>query len=82
MDTLKHLLGLSPDLAATIKCCYHDVKVPAETFRIITVQDLAKLHSPLDDMAKVQPPDRWKLGWRGPLAHSTSSSTRTRARWK
>ena len=47
VDTLKHLLGLSPDLAATIKC-------PAETF---TVQDLAKLHFPLDDMAKVQPPD-------------------------
>ena len=27
VDTLKHLLGLSPDLAATIKCRYHDVKV-------------------------------------------------------
>ena len=44
VDTLKHLLGLSPDLPATIKCRYNDVKVPAETFRIITVQDLAKLH--------------------------------------
>ena len=56
VDTLKHLLGLSPDLAATIKCRYHDVKVPAQTFTI-TVQDLAKLHYFLDDMAKVQPPD-------------------------
>ena len=53
VDTLKHLLGLSPDLPATIKCRYNDVKVPAETFRIITVQDLAKLHHSLDDMAKI-----------------------------
>ena len=57
VDTLKHLLGLSPDLPATIKCRYNDVKVPAETFRIITVQDLAKLHHNLDDMAKIRPPD-------------------------
>ena len=26
VDTLKHLLGLSPDLPATIKCRYNDVK--------------------------------------------------------
>ena len=57
VDALKHLLGLSPDLPATIKCRYNDVKVPAETFRIITVQDLAKLHHNLDDMAKICPPD-------------------------
>ena len=34
--------GASPrtvaDLPATIKCRYNDVKVPAETFRIITKQ--------------------------------------------
>ena len=52
VDTLKHLLGLSPDLAATIKCRYHDVKVPAETFRVITVQDLLKLDKDLERMAR------------------------------
>ena len=69
VDTLKHLLGLSPDLPATIKCRYNDVKVPAETFRIITVQDLAKLHHNLDDMAKIRPPDLMLKGfeWRARL---------------
>ncbi|CAE7678373.1 unnamed protein product [Symbiodinium microadriaticum] len=49
VDTLKHLLGLSP---ATIKCRYHDVKVPADTFRVITVQDLLKLDKDLERMAR------------------------------
>ena len=73
VDTLKHLLGLSPDLPATIKCRYNDVKVPAETFRIITVQDLAKLHHSLDDMAKICPPDLMLDGfeWRArPRGHA------------
>ena len=66
VDTLKHLLGLSPDLPATIKCCYNDAKVPAGTFRIITVQDLGQ-HG--ED-----------LGLSGALARLTRSLTRTRAR--
>ena len=79
VDMLKHLLGLSPDLPATIKCRYNDVKAPAETFRIITVQDLAKLHHNLDDMAKIRPPDLMLEGfeWR---AHRLTRSSRTRAR--
>ena len=79
VDTLKHLLGLSPDLPATIKCRYNDVKVPAETFRIITVQDLAKLHHNLDDMAKVRPPDLMLEGfeWRArPLDKVFDADTR------
>ena len=79
MDTLKHLLGLSPDLPATIKCRYNDVKVPAETFRIITVQDLAKLHHNLDDMAKIRPPDLMLEGfeWRArPLDKVFDADTR------
>ena len=44
----------------------NNVKVLAETFRIITVQDLAKLHHNLDDMAKIRPPDLMLEGfeWR------------------
>ena len=79
VDTLKHLLGLSPDLPATIKCRYNDVKVPAETFRIITVQDLAKLHHNLDDMAKIRPPDLMLEGfeWRArPLDKVFDADTR------
>ena len=79
VDTLKHLLGLSPDLPATIKCRYNDVKVPAETFRIITVQDLAKLHHSLDDMAKICPPDLMLDGfeWRArPLDKVFDADTR------
>ena len=79
VDTLKHLLGLSPDLPATIKCRYNDVKVPAETFRIITVQDLAKLHHSLDDMAKLCPPDLMLDGfeWRArPLEKVFDADTR------
>ena len=79
VDTLKHLLGLSPDLPATIKCRYNDVKVPAETFRIITVQDLAKLHHDLDDMAKIRPPDLMLEGfeWRArPLDKVFDADTR------
>ena len=79
VDTLKHLLGLSPDLPATIKCRYNDVKVPAETFRIITVQDLAKLHHNLDDTAKVRPPDLMLEGfeWRArPLDKVFDADTR------
>ena len=79
VDTLKHLLGLSPDLPATIKCRYNDVKVPAETFRIITVQDLAKLHHNLDDMAKICPPDLVLEGfeWRArPLDKVFDADTR------
>ena len=79
VDTLKHLLGLSPDLPATIKCRYNDVKVPAETFRIITVQNLAKLHHNLDDMAKVRPPDLMLEGfeWRArPLDKVFDADTR------
>ena len=75
VDTLKHLLGLSPDLPATIKCRYNDVKVPAETFRIITVQDLHNL----DDMAKVRPPDLMLEGqeWRArPLDKVFDADTR------
>ena len=65
VDTLKHLLGLSPDLPATIKCRYNDVKVPAETFRIITAGP-----------GKTPP----QLGRHGALARLTRSLTRTRAR--
>ena len=64
VDTLKHLLGLSPDLPATIKCRY-DVKVPAETFRI--------------DMAKIRPPDLMLEGfeWRArPLDKVFDADTR------
>ena len=60
------------------KCCYNDVKVPAETFRIITAQDLAKLHN-LDDMAKVRPPDLMLEGfeWRArPLDKVFDADTR------
>ena len=80
MDTLKHLLGLSPDLPATIKCRYNDVKVPAETFRIITVQDLAKLHHSLDDMAKICPPDLMLDGfeWRARPLEKVFARTRAR----
>ena len=69
----------SPDLPATIKCRYNDVKVPAETFRIITVQDLAKLHHSLDDMAKICPPDLMLDGfeWRArPLDKVFDADTR------
>ena len=64
---------------ATIKCRYNDVKVPAETFRI-TVQDLAKLHHNLDDMAKICPPDLMLDGFEWRARRLTRSSTRTRAR--
>ena len=73
VDTLK------PDLPATIKCRYNDVKVPAETFRIITVQDLAKLHHNLDDIAKIRPPDLMLEGfeWRArPLDKVFDADTR------
>ena len=66
--------GLSPDLPATIKCRYNDVKVPAETFRI-----LAKLHHNLDDMAKIRPPDLMLEGfeWRArPLDKVFDADTR------
>ena len=55
------------------------MKVPAETFRIITVQDLAKLHHNLDDMANIRPPDLMLEGfeWRArPLDKVFDADTR------
>ena len=64
------------DLPVTIKCCYNNVNVPADMFRIIVVQDLAKLHHNLDGMAKICPAHLCSKGLNGALARLTRSLTR------
>ena len=77
---MKHLLGLSPDLPATIKCRYNDVKVPAETFRIITVRTWRNSTTTWTTWQRFALRTSCSKSLSGALARLKRSLTRTRAR--